>query len=198
MKTRGKIIFALLLCAALAVGGALSLRLRNGVRMTALEANIPPDPVVSYRQDDPAWASDRLGDSKYTMKSSGCLVSCIASAVSMEGGAVTPGELNALFSENGVYDGNGNMQWDALEAIDGYGVKVYEKPSAAAIEECLAEGHYPIVRVRMGGIGNTHYVLITGAEDGVYICMDPLADRPTRLSRYWDRIYAVRCVWTET
>ena len=198
MKTRSKIIFALLLCAALGIGGALSLRLRNGVRVRAPEANIPPEHVVFYRQDDPAWASDRLGNSKYKMKRSGCLVTCIASAISAEGDAVAPDTLNALFSENSVYDDQGNMQWSALAAIDGYHAEVYDEASAAAIDECLAGGHHPIVRVRMGGIGNTHYVLIAGAEAGEYICMDPLEDRPTTLSRYWDRIYAVRCVWRET
>ena len=198
MKKKSKIIFALLLCAVLAAGGMLFLRMRNGVQVKAANAYALPEQVTAYRQDDPAWAADRLGDSKYTMKSSGCLVTCIASAVTSEGEAVLPGELNALCSENAAFDGEGNMQWDALETLDGYGVKVYDKPSAAAIDECLAQGHYPIVRVRMAGIGNIHYVLIVGAEDGEYVCMDPLADHLTTLSRYWNRVYAVRCVWKET
>ena len=197
MKKRYMIILALLLCAALATGGMLFLRMRSGIQVKAASAYAPPERVTAYRQDDPAWAADRLGDSKYTMKSSGCLVTCIAAAVTSEDTAVLPGELNALFSENAVFDDAGNMQWDALAALDGYGVKVYDAPSAAAIDECLAQGRCPIVRVRMAGIGNVHYVLIVGAEDGEYVCMDPLADQLTRLSRYWNRIYAVRCVWKE-
>ena len=195
MKKRSKIIFTFALCAALVIGGVLFLRFRNGVQIPTPDIRVSSDHVVSYRQDDPAWASDRLGDSAYTMKSSGCLVSCIASAISMGGETVTPGELNALFSENAAFDAEGNMQWSALEALEGYNVKVYDRPSAAAIDECLAEGHYPFVRVRMYGIGNIHYVLIVGADAGKYTCMDPLENQLTTLSRYLDRIYAVRCVW---
>ena len=194
-RTRNAIILAL--CLILIAGSVAFLRLRGGVGARPASDFDLPERVVAYRQDDPAWASDFLGDSVYTMKSSGCLVSSIASAFSMGGNTVTPGELNALFSDNAVYDNQGNMQWDALRALDGFQVKVYDRPSQAAIDECLADGHYPIVRVRMYGIGNIHYVLILGTEAGKYVCMDPLEDQLTTLSRYWNRIYAVRCVWKD-
>ena len=64
-------------------------------------------------------------------------------------------------------------------------------------EEYLNDGKYPIVRVRMSGVGNFHYVLIVGAKEDVYICMEPLEDELTALSKYGNRIYAVRCVWKE-
>ena len=40
-----------------------------------------------------------------------------------------------------------------------------------------------------------HFILIIGAEDGEYVCMDPLKDELTKLSDYSNRIYSVRCVW---
>lgn len=170
-------------------------RLRHSVVVHTEETDMIPHQVVLYRQDDVRWAEDRLGVSSFTMESSGCLVSCIASAVSMEKGqTVTPGELNQIFSEHNVYDGEGNLQWSALEKIGAYSVNVYQEVSQEEIDRCLEAGHYPIVRVRVNGIGNYHYVLIVGAEDRNYICMDPLADELTKLSRYLNRVYAVRLV----
>lgn len=62
---------------------------------------------------------------------------------------------------------------------------------------CLEEGYFPIVRVRMKGFGSFHYVLIVGSENGDYVCIDPLEDEMTTLSDYAGRVYAVRCVWKE-
>lgn len=42
-------------------------------------------------------------------------------------------ELNSIFSENNVYDAEGNIQWGQISEMD---------------------GKYPIVRVRMSGVGN--------------------------------------------
>lgn len=47
----------------------------------------------------------------------------------------------------------------------------------------------------MYALGNFHYVLIIGSEDGEYLCMDPLRDGITKLSDYGSRVYAVRCVY---
>ena len=66
------------------------------------------------------------------------------------------------------------------------------------IDECLSAGHYPIVKVHRSSLFSYHhFVLIVGAEDGEYICMDPLKDGYTKLSDYGNRIYSVRCVWYE-
>lgn len=195
-KRKRRITIAICLAGILAAVIVLTgLRLRHGVTVRTGVADIVPQEVTIYRQDDERWAQDRLGDSSFTMKSSGCLVSCIAAAVSMESRQeVTPGELNRVLSEKNVYDGEGNLQWTALEKVGDYSVTVYQEVSAEEIDRCLTEGHYPIVRVRVNGIGNYHYVLIVGAEGGNYICMDPLLDELTRSSRYLNRVYAVRLV----
>lgn len=165
-----------------------------------LEAEIdyePKDNITLYGQNDIRWAQKKLGKSRYIMKSSGCLVSCIAMAVTMSGMEITPGELNELFSENLTYDEEGNLQWDEVKKLDGYMVEGYFEPSAEKIDEYLSKGIYPIARVRMRGIGNFHYVLIIGSEEGEYLCLDPLEDEVTRLSRYGNRVYSFRCVWYE-
>ena len=181
----------------LAIAGLLMYRLRSSVKLLPDKEYTVSGELPLYRQDDPEWAEDKLGDSVYTMESSGCLVSCIASAVSGNGEQVTPGELNKLFSANAVYDGEGNLQWGKLDALDAYSVEVFNSVSLEDIQACLYAGHFPIVRVRMNGLGNFHYVLIVGSENGDFICMDPLEDNLTTLSDYAGRVYAVRCVWRE-
>lgn len=197
MKKRTVIVFVLIICIFLIISFLLILRLRHGVKVKPDNDGVLTKMVICYRQDEESWAMDSLGDSSYTMKSSGCLVACIASAISAGGEPVTPGELNALFSQNKVYDGEGNLQWNNLANLDGYHVEVYEDVSEADIAQCLSAGHYPIVRVRMHGIGNYHYVLIVGVDAGEYLCMDPLQDDMTKLSDYWGLVYAVRCVWKD-
>lgn len=192
------LIFFLIACFLLVGVGALCLQLRGGVQVKAPEdrEHLPEREVVLYRQDDAGWGEDRLGASGYTMGSSGCLVSCIASALSMESGTEeTPGALNKKFSEKRVYDGEGNLQWEPLSEGGEYQADVYGEVSADVIEACLSQGHYPIVRVRMYALGNFHYVLIIGSRGGEYLCMDPLRDVLTELSDYGSRVYAVRCVY---
>ena len=194
-KVRYK-LWIVLLVFILALCVAVFIRIR-GAEVIKPSADIEVPDVISYRQDDPAWAEESLGDSSYTMKTSGCLVTCISSALSYGGEAVTPGAFNMLFSEYGVYDAEANIQWTKLAELEGFSVKVYDSVNEDDIAECLNNGLFPIVRVRMCGIGNYHYVLIVGSRNGEYICMDPLKNDLTRLSDYWDRIYAIRCVWKE-
>lgn len=187
------IVFGVLLI----VGSFLLFRLRNGVQIKPpQDKDIWSDgEVVFYRQDDERWGEDRLGNSRYTMQSSGCLVSSIASALSMESGVEeTPGALNRKLSDSQVYDTEGNLQWGPLSALGDYRVDVYQEVSSDIIEDCLSEGRYPIVRVRMYVLGNIHYILIVGLQDGDYLCMDPLQDKLMKLSSYGNRVYAVRCV----
>ena len=178
--------------------GVLFLRLRGGSIVRAKGEDLLPKEAVTYRQDDMRWADDRLGDSVFTMRSSGCLVSCIASAVSIQADEeITPGELNQIFSENHVYDGEGNIRWAAIGQMPGYCAEVFSDVSGTEIEECLEAGNYPIVRVRVKGLGSFHYVLIVGRRGGEYLCMDPLEDDLTTLSDYGNRAYAVRLVYWE-
>lgn len=196
---REKIILVLFCfaCVILLMAGWLFYRLHNGVKIKPVSEYQVSENVIIYRQDDASWAQEQLGESKYTIGSSGCLVSCIAAAVTINGGEVDPGELNECFSANGVYDTEGNIQWENIDKLEGYGTEVFSDVTNEHVEKCLKEGKYPIVRVRMKGLGNIHYVLVVGAEDGEYICMDPLQDQLTRLKDYGNRIYAVRCVWYE-
>lgn len=189
------IVWGLLIGLIALAAGFFAVRLRGSVVVKPRQTKLTMGEVVSYQQDNKLWADDTLGDSRFTMRSSGCLVTCIASAVSMETKKkITPHILNKIFSENQVYDSEGNIQWAAIDKIEGYHTEVFGEVSEAAIMECLAGGCYPIVRVRIHGFGSFHYVLIVGIEDGEYICMDPLESNLTKLTDYLNRVYAVRVV----
>lgn len=121
MKSRKKILLKLILfLIVITVLTVLlfSFRVRHGVVIKTDRAEEISREVTAYRQDDERWAKAALENSSFTMKSSGCLVTCIASALSMEGPQeVMPGELNKIFSGNNVYDSEGNIQWSAIENI---------------------------------------------------------------------------------
>ncbi len=195
LRQTKKFLCCILFGGSIFVTGFLALRVRGSVVVKPSQDKLVVEETAAYRQDNEIWADDTLGDSGFTMRSSGCLVTCIASAVSMEtGNEITPGVLNTLFSEYHVYDNEGNIQWAAIDKIEGYHAEIFGEVSETEIAQCLADGHYPIVRVRVRGLGSFHYVLIVGTEEGEYVCMDPLEDELTTLSRYLDRVYAVRVV----
>lgn len=172
----------------------------RGSQILAVREETGTDEIVFYHQRDRRWADDVLGDSSYTMEKSGCLVTCIAAALQMEGicdASMTPGKLNQYFSENQVYEADGNLQWTALEKLDGLHIEVPQALEPERITEHLRRKVYPIVRVRMHGLGNFHYVLIVKAEKGMYYCMDPLNEDQIAvpLSEFGNRGYAVRYVY---
>lgn len=154
--------------------------------------------LIAYRQDDKAWKDSKLGNSFYTLGSSGCVVTSITSALSVSPLQMTPKEFNRLLSEKNVYDDEGNLQWGMLEQIEGLHADVYTEVSSDIIDTCLNNGKYPIIKVHQNNLFSYHhYILVIGAQNGEYICMDPLQDNLTKLSDYDNKVYAIRCVWYE-
>lgn len=178
-----------------AVIGFILLRFRGSVTVHAKETICMDREVVFYRQDDEQWAAETMGDSAYTLGESGCLVSCIASAVTMMGVEETPYTLNETLSGQNVFDVEGNLLWENLRNTGKYEAEVFGSVTNEILEELLKDGRYPIIRVRMYGLGNFHYILVVKVEDGEYYCMDPLRNGLIPLSQYANRVYAVRCVY---
>ena len=192
------ILLLIFLCASAAFFSWVRFRGSKVIKVSNEAINIIPcENIALFRQDDERWAEEKLGNSAYSMKKSGCLVTCIATALTMEGKTITPESLNEYFSSGGVYDSEGNLQWENLRQLDGgktFDAEVYNTISEEILRDCLEQGKFPIVRVRMRGIGNVHYVLIVKLEAGRYFCMDPLEDELQPLSHYGNRIYAIRYV----
>ncbi|MDE5563814.1 MAG: hypothetical protein K2I93_01550, partial [Oscillospiraceae bacterium] len=73
------IVAVLLLCIVVGV----YVQLHGGVNVYPQEDYTAPY-TVCYYQKDTRWADAHLGESKYTMKDSGCLVTCVCSAMTMQ------------------------------------------------------------------------------------------------------------------
>lgn len=192
---RKKIVrgIVLICIAGLIAAGAAAVRVRGSVRVGRTCLNDTRYCNVRYRQDDIRWAEDRMGDTSYRLKGSGCLVTCIAAVLSVEE-TVTPGELNAEFSRRDVYDAEANIQWGVFDRMEEVEVDVYGKVTQREIEECLENGCCPILRVRRHVLGGSHFVLVVGVENHEFICMDPLEDELCILSDYGGLVYSLRCV----
>lgn len=205
-------ILICIVCFILAVATAFMIRTKGSICIHS-RSDYTPDKTIYYLQNDPQWRDERLGGSSYTMAGSGCLTTCIASELQMQhikvsdiqnvagsdiGQSITPGTLNEFFSEQGVYDAEGNIQWDALEqALDVEVVKLRAgELGNDGLDTLLSQGVFPIAFVRVYGLGSFHFVLITGSKDGEYLCMDPLNEKQDAvpLSRFGDRIFAVRYI----
>lgn len=160
------------------------------------ESVFPEDSYHAYLQGEDAWGGYKLGDSRDTMRGSGCLTCCIAASLNAQGVYdYTPGELNQVFNDNHVYNENGAIVWDSLEkALPQAGVELDRKTSSESINRLLEEGKYPIVKVKRQS-GAVHWIMLTGTEKETYdiIAMDPIDGR-VHMSDYGSRIYGVRVV----
>lgn len=195
-----KIIIGILVVLALAgiLMAIYALKNRGGVKITCESDYKVNENLIPYRQDDEQWEDDNIGESRFKMGDSGCIITSIATAISQSKSPLTPGELNALLTEENVFDGEGNLQWGMLEQIDGFHVNVYSDITEQNIDTCLENGRYPIVKVHRKTLTSYHhYILIIGTENGDYVCMDPLENHLTKLSDYGNKVYAIRCVWYE-
>ena len=200
--------FILILIVFLAAGacGLLMRRPQKGVIVTP-SAVVEPPSVVYYLQKDSRWSEDKLGQSSYTMGGSGCLTSCIASALSIQAEEenrnqpVTPGELNRLFTEREVYNASGDIVWGEIgKALPNSSVNVESSVSSKKIDEWLKKRIYPLARVKNNGNGASHWVLIVGSDSDGYLCMDPLrsGSEPVPLSVHGNKVYSIRSVsWSD-
>jgi hypothetical protein len=113
-----KIIIAMLVLVfipVLAFGtyAALVLGIKKvGVRLKPGKSFEIPEHVKIFRQDDPKWAQECLGNSSYRLGGHGCLLAVLGTTIDYHNGEVAGlDELNALFTENGVYTAGGDIIW---------------------------------------------------------------------------------------
>ncbi|MCM1386011.1 MAG: hypothetical protein NC231_01680 [Bacillus sp. (in: Bacteria)] len=128
LNKKKKPIFAIagfVIVCLLILMGCIGFRVRGSIKVSAKEDVELPEEIAMYRQDDKRWFEETLGDSNYTMGKSGCLVTCIASVLTMSGKTKTPDVLNAELSSCHVYDTEGNLLWENLKNTGEYEVKVF-------------------------------------------------------------------------
>jgi len=153
---------------------------------------------VAYLQTDPRWSDHRLGNSRDTMGSDGCLVTAVAMAVSNLGYRLDPAQLNHRLTEANAFTPQGWLVWSGVEvATKGHAkATYYDTVSPSLIRKCMTAGDYPLVRFILPN-GRSHWAMIVAQDaKGHYRMRDPLrASRsPLIFPRPASAFKSLRCV----
>ena len=129
--------------------------------------------VPGFRQADPRWHNDPLGDTTDTLGRTGCAVTSAAMVLKSYGVDTDPRRLNLYLNSHRGYVGDGYLVWEKAADL-GQGVKkAYEDlPSYWRIDWQLIKGNPVIVRLHLQG-GGMHFVVIAGKRGFDYLILDP-------------------------
>ena len=122
-------------------------------------------------QKDPRWADVSINGTKYTIKTDGCLITCLA-----EIAGITPAEVEDRINFNGAL-----VDWNSIDKIGLRLSKRIDYYDNDIAKDVLKSGKFPIVRVDFDGNPRTasdyHFVLFKGKG----IMGDPIdgKDKPT-------------------
>ncbi|MBK1791766.1 C39 family peptidase [Persicirhabdus sediminis] len=148
-----------------------------------------------YRQHDARWASCQLAGTEETIASHGCTVCATAMALSANGYALNPAQLNTQLIENDGFTKSALLIWKAISTISNgnLSVTVDDAPSHQLIDQELKRGN-PVIAKVFYQKRIFHWVLITGKQGNDYLIHDPLGIGTPHdsMHEYPDGIYAVR------
>lgn len=133
-----------------------------------------------WKQSDPRWANYSLGSCGDTMKSIGCAVTSVAILMAQSGAmddtSFNPGVLCKFLSENGGFDGYGNIYWGAATKLapnftfsGGGALYGSQSDKTSTISYYLKQGYSVMVSVKNYG----HWVAIDSVSNGVVYMIDP-------------------------
>lgn len=150
-----------------------------------------------FMQNDPRWATDKIGGSGETIRGVGCAMCSVASAALHLGEKTDPGTFNQSLISTGGYTTQGWLVWSAVTEVfeQRIEVSVLSHPSHAAMDRALERGEYPVVKFILPA-GIPHWVVVVGKEGQEYLVQDPLvaSAEPVPLSSRASGIYSVRVV----
>jgi hypothetical protein len=169
--TGAALLLAAIVCGALIWG----LRVKGVISssggiyfMRPVALNVPP-----FRQGDPRWRDEPLGDTTDTIGSAGCALTSAAMILKWYGADTDPHRLNDYLAGHHGYVDNGLMVWEKAAKTGRNVKKVYEDlPSYWRIDSQLIKGNPVIVRLHFPG-GGTHFVVIAGKRGFDYLILDP-------------------------
>lgn len=127
------------------------------------------------------------------MGGTGCLIACVANAMTDLGLTQNPKELNDSLSEIGGFQGADLIWYKIHEAYPEIDYRYARVFSSSVIEADLRAGLLPIINVKYKGDGVTHWLLVLGAKDGEFLVFDPINSQkePIKLSEH-GKVYAYR------
>jgi hypothetical protein len=129
--------------------------------------------VPPFRQADPRWHEEPLGDTSDTIGRTGCAMTSAAMVLKSYGVDTDPHRLNAYLTTHHGYVGTGYIVWEKAAKLGTNVKKAYEDlPSYWRIDRQLMKGNPVIVRLHLSG-GGTHFVVIAGKRGFDYLILDP-------------------------
>lgn len=124
-----------------------------------------------YSQRDAQWGNMYLSGTKYTMASSGCLVTSVAMVATHYGKSLNPSQIasSSVFASG-----------DLNKTIEVNGVKITRESvcsSNSCLDSALAEGKPVIIKLaQTGSSSGYHFIVIKEKKDGNYIMHDPVIE----------------------
>jgi len=145
---------------------------------------------VYFSQKDPRWAGDRLGKTRDTMESDGCLVSATAMVLGNLGFETNPGDLNKRLTDVDGYTSQGWLIWSAIDKVtdNKATARYYDEVSNEIIDDPLARFILPN--------GRSHWSVIIRRSEFGYHMRDPLhpSEQPLIFPRGVEAFKSLRCV----
>lgn len=157
---------------------------------------------VSWRQKGATWSSIRIGKTSSTISDIGCLVTSVAILIQKSGTApatitpFNPGTFVEALNNNGGFDGNGNLQYAAInKAVPDFkymgniGLKGKTKTEKLElITKYFNDGYYLAVEVKGATPGNQHWVAVIGIDGNNIVMVDPARNHTDMWSAYeWSK-----------
>lgn len=152
---------------------------------------------VNWRQGDPSWSNVRIGNTNSTVGKIGCLVTSIAILIEKAGVNTTispfnPGTFVESLNKNGGFDGNGNLQYAAVnKAVSGFkyvgNVNLRGKTrneKLALIQQYFSQGYYITTEVKGATPGSQHWVAVTGIDSVNVMMVDPASSQTIMWNAY--------------
>lgn len=167
--------------------------------------NIEAGEASTWKQCNSSWGSIRLGNSKATICSAGCLATSVAIQIERSGVTLSssfntklnPGSFVQYMNQKGGFDSGGNWYWaKTTEVAPNFKYVDKDKQINRAnilskVSSYLSKGYYIVVHVSGSKNHNTsnHWVAITGVTDNDILIVDP-AGRGTSLDSAYGLKYA--------
>ena len=160
-------------------------------------ARLLADPTLWYSQLDPRWSSDKLGYGHHTIGTWGCLLTCMAMALSAYGTRINPKELNQRLRSMDPNQGGFNRNDSVVRFIAPFyvgglqfnkNVRSWEHKHVdwsswtgenpiTRIDRALARGHIVVAQVDMRlntAVVDQHWVVLVHRSGDDYQIIDPL------------------------
>lgn len=152
--------------------------------------------ATSWKQSSSSWGQIKLGTSKYTIRSAGCLATSVAIQISRSNTGVTvenfnPGTfVNYLNQHNGFTPGGlfkwNNSIWSGLAPNfvvenSNYSLPKTRGEKVSTVKSLLDQGYYPVMCVKKNC---GHWVAVTGVTNDDILIADPGSSATYTFKRY--------------